>query len=314
MSSCSTLIPSYTLHCLCRNLVNTILRSYKLLIHIECALVRLAVLPISIYNGSTCPTVLTTIECRVLEHVGQICTCNNALLARQIKLCLQLTHILINLGVIKRETSANQILERSTIAAIIQQCLQSISSIAALGQEVLDFIIQSLQLSILGCTSVHNSYCLLNLSLQCQDFFLRSICCHVHTFLCKLVHGIYISLISLSCFSSTLCIRSYILHIEKIHHLCISTIIIYLELINEQPVGCSILKLETEVYVLAFLHLEHEFKLLRSTWICSNNLRIFLRVGVSEESYTLYLITSALLLLASHGIARNLVSTCRQVG
>ena len=304
------------MHCLCRNLVNTLLRSYKLLIHIECTLVRLAVLPIAIYNGCTCPTVITIIECRVSEHISQIRTCSNALLARQVKLCLQLTHILINLVIIKRVVSAYQILKRSSfsIAAIIQQCLQSISSIAALGQEVLDFIIQCTQLSILGCTSVHNCYCLLNLSLQCQDFFLRSICCHVHTFLCKLVHGIYISLISNSCFSSTLCICSYILHIEKIHHLCISTIIIYLELINEQPVGCSILKLETEVYVLAFLHLEHEFKLLRNTWICSNNLRIFLRVGVSEERYTLYLITSTLLLLAGHCIARNLVSTCRQVG
>ena len=302
------------MHCLCRNLVNTILRSYKLLIHIKCALVRLAVLPCTIYNGSTCPTILTTIKCRVSEHVSQIRTCSNALLARQIKLCLQLTHILINLVIIKRVVSENQIIKRSTIAAIIQQCLQSISSIAALAQEVLDFIIQSLQLGILGCTSVHDCYSLLDLSLQSQDIFLRSICCHVQTFLSKLVHSIYITLISNSCFSSTLCISSYILHIEKIHHLCISTIIIYLELINEQPVGCSILKLETEVYVLAFLHLEHEFKLLRNTWICSNNLRIFLRAGVSEERYTLYLITSALLLLASHCIARNLVSTCWQVG
>ena len=302
------------MHCLCRNLVNTILRSYKFLIHIECTLIRLTVLCILVYYLCACPTVtITTIECRVSEHVGQICTRFNTQLARQIKLCLQLTHILINLVVIKRETSANQILERSTIAAIIQQCLQSISSIAALGQEVLDFIIQCTQLSILGCTSVHNCYCLLNLSLQCQDFFLRSICCHVHTFLCKLVYGINISQISNSCFSSTLCISSYTLHIEKIHHLCISTIIIYLEIINEQPVGCSILKLETEVYALAFLHLEHEFKLLRSSLICSNNLRINLRAGVSEESYTLYLITSTLILLTSHCIARNLVSTCWQV-
>ena len=302
------------MECLCRNLINTSLRSYKLLIHIECTLVRLAVLPLAIYNGSTCPTVFTTIECRVLEHVGQICTRFNALLARQVKLCLQLTHILINLVIIKRVITDNLIIKRRTIAAIIQQCLQSICSIAALAQEVLDFIIQCTQLSILGCTSVHNSYCLLNLSLQCQDFFLRSICCHVHTFLCKLVHGNYISLISNSCFSSTLCLFSNTLHISEEHCLSISTIVIYLELIYEQPVGCSILKLETEVYVLAFLHLEHEFKLLRNTWICSNNLRIFLRAGVSEERYTLYLITSALLLLASHCIARNLVSTCWQVG